>query len=67
MGIQSPFFFDKGYRYYVNAHYKISRKLSLWTRFSQTLYPYKTIIGSALYEIMGIKKSEIKFQMIYDF
>ena len=66
-GYSIPVFFDKGYRYYVNAHYKISRKLSLWTRFSQTIYPDKSLIGSGLDVIKGNKKSEIKIQMIYNF
>jgi hypothetical protein len=66
-GYSIPVFFDKGYRYYVNAHYKITRQLSLWMRFSQTVYPGKTVIGSGLDAIKGNKKSEIKIQMIYDF
>lgn len=66
-GYSIPVFFDKGYRYYVNGHYKISPKLSVWYRYSQTIYSDKSEIGSGLDVIKGNKKSEIKIEMIYDF
>ncbi len=66
-GYSIPVFFDKGYRYYVNTHYKLSRKLSFWIRFAQTIYSDKTTIGSGLDAIKGNKKSEIKLQGIYSF
>jgi len=66
-GYSIPVFFDKGYRYYLNAHYKLSPKLSLWARFAQTIYTDKTLIGSGLDAIKGNKKSEIKVQGIYSF
>jgi hypothetical protein len=66
-GYSIPVFFDKGYRYYLNTHCKISRELSFWIRFSQTVYSDKTTIGSGLDAIKGNKKSEIKLQGIYSF
>jgi hypothetical protein len=66
-GYSIPAFFDKGYHYYVNVHYKLSRKLSCWARFSQTIYSGKSEIGSGLDVIKGNKKSQIKVQVIYDF
>ena len=62
-----PVFFDKGYRYYLNLHYKINRKLNLWGRFAQTIYEGKSEIGSGLDVIKGNKKSELKLQIIYEF
>lgn len=62
-----PVFFDKGYRYYLNLHYKISRKLNVWARFAQTIYEGKSEIGSGLDLVKGNKKSEVKLQLIYDF
>lgn len=62
-----PVFYDKGYRYYININYDLTRKLSLWAKFSQTIYPEKNGIGSALDFINGNTKSEIKLQMIYAF
>ncbi|MEO5647166.1 MAG: helix-hairpin-helix domain-containing protein, partial [Chitinophagaceae bacterium] len=32
-----PVFYDKGYRYYINANYDLSKKLTLWLRFAQTI------------------------------
>ncbi len=64
-GYSIPVFFDKGYRYYINIQYKMSGKLSLWSRFAQTIYTDKASIGSGLDAIKGNKKSEIKVQMIY--
>jgi hypothetical protein len=66
-GYSIPVFFDKGYRYYVNVNYDISKKISVWARFAQTIYPDKNIIGSGLDEIKGHLKSEIKLQAIYKF
>ncbi|MDP4283040.1 MAG: helix-hairpin-helix domain-containing protein [Bacteroidota bacterium] len=66
-GYSIPVFFDKGYRYYININCEVSRKLSVWARFAQTLYPEKDLIGSGLDEIKGNKKSEIKLQAIYSF
>jgi hypothetical protein len=66
-GYSIPAFFDKGYHYYVNVHYKLSRKLSFWTRFSHTVYAGKSEIGSGLDVIKGNKKSDVKIQLIYSF
>lgn len=62
-----PVFYDKGYRYYLNWNYNITRKLSLWFRMAQTIYPDKKTIGSGLDEIKGNTKAEIKLQSIYQF
>lgn len=64
-GYSIPVFFDKGYRYYVNLKYDISRKLTVWCRFAQTVYLEKEEIGSGLDKIMGNKKSELKLQLMY--
>ncbi|HEY8660033.1 MAG TPA: helix-hairpin-helix domain-containing protein [Hanamia sp.] len=66
-GYSIPVFFDKGYRYYININYDLTRKLSIWARFAQTIYPGKNEIGSGLDEIKGKRKSELKFQVIYIF
>ena len=62
-----PVFYDKGLRYYVNANYDINKKLSIWLKWSQTVYKNKTLIGSGLDEIKGNKKSEIKLQALFKF
>ena len=66
-----PPVFDKGYRYYLNMGFDVSRYLHLKKttaecgfRFSQTLYNSKEKISTGPDEINGNKKSEFKIQMI---
>ncbi len=59
-----PVFYDKGYRYYFNFNYDLKRKLSMWLKFAQSIYPQKNYLGSGLDEIKGNKKTEVKIQMI---
>jgi Helix-hairpin-helix motif len=60
-----PVFYDKGYRYYINANYDINKKISIWARVAQYLYPNKSIIGSGLDEIQGNSRTEVKLQALY--
>jgi len=62
-----PVFYDKGYRYYFNFNYDVSKKLAIWIKWSQTIYSNKDVIGSGLDEIVGNKRTEAKFQVIYQF
>jgi hypothetical protein len=62
-----PVFYDKGYRYYFNINYDLSKKVSLWARCAQTFYPDKSYLGSGLDEIESNKKTEFKFQAILNF
>jgi hypothetical protein len=57
-----PVFYGKGYRYYVNVNYDISKKISIWMRWAQSIYPGQTTIGSGLDTINGDLKSEIKLE-----
>ena len=62
-----PVFYDKGYRYYVNLNYDVSKKLTVWARWAQTLYMGKSLIGSGLDEIKGSKRTEARVQLLYKF
>ena len=62
-----PQFIGKGVRYYVNLNYDVSKKLTTWFRWSQTIYANQDVIGSGLDEIQGNKRSEVKFQLLYNF
>ena len=62
-----PVLYDKGYRYYVNVNYDVTKKLSAWIKWAQTIYPDKDMIGSGLDEIRGNKKSEIRAEILYKF
>ena len=55
-----PVFFTKGYRYYVNINADLNKKLSLWLKWSQTIYEDRTSIGSGPDEINGSYKSELR-------
>lgn len=57
-----PSFSDQGYRYYINISYDLTRQLSFWVRWSQTIYN-NTVIGSKRTE----KKSEGKLQIRWIF
>jgi hypothetical protein len=62
-----PVFYDKGYRYYLNFNYDVSKKLTFWGRVAQTLYPDKTLIGTGLDEIKGSKRTQVEMQLLYIF
>lgn len=62
-----PVFYEKGYKYYANINYDLNRKISLWAKWSQTLYKDKNLVGTGLDEIRGHSKSEIKLQLMYKF
>jgi hypothetical protein len=66
-GFSIPAFFDKGFRYYLNMSCNLGKRLTLWLRFAQTVYQKKTSLGSGLDEINGNRKSEMKWQLRYQF
>ena len=62
-----PVFYDKGYRYYLNLNYDVSKKCTVWLRWAQTIYKGKNLIGTGLDEIEGNKRSDVKIQILYQF
>ena len=62
-----PAFYDKGYRYYMTLNYDMSKKISLWIRWAQTIYRDRNSVGSGLDEIPGNRKTEVKLQIRYLF
>jgi Helix-hairpin-helix motif len=62
-----PVFYDKGYRYYLNVNYDINKKITVWARIAQYMYPNKSIIGSGLDEIQSNHRTEVKLQAMYKF
>ncbi len=62
-----PVFYDKGYRYYINANYDVSKKLTFWVKWAQYVYSDRSLVGSGLDEIKGNTKTEIKLQAMYKF
>lgn len=63
----APVNYGKGYMYYFNFKYNLSRQYSIALRYSQSLYLGKSSIGTGLDEIPGNKKTEVKFQGLINF
>ncbi|MBC7627706.1 helix-hairpin-helix domain-containing protein [Ferruginibacter sp.] len=62
-----PVFYGKGYRYYINLNYDFTKKLTIWVRVSQSIYPNQTNTGSSLDEINKNHKTELKMQALFKF
>lgn len=60
-----PSFSDKGYRYYLNLNYDVSKKLSVWCRWAQLIYSNRSSVGSGLDEIAGNRRSEVRVQILW--
>ena len=57
-----PSFSDKGFRYYATFNFDLTRTISIWLRWAQTIYNNKKMVGSGLDEIQGNRRSELKLQ-----
>ncbi|WP_316829360.1 helix-hairpin-helix domain-containing protein [Pedobacter aquatilis] len=57
----------KGFRTYLNLKYNLLKKLNIWARYGMFIYKDIETVGTYLDEIQGNKKSEIKFQLRYQF
>lgn len=62
-----PFYYYRGSRYVLNLHYKLSRGVDFWIRYSQTLYSNRNTSGSGLDEINGNTRSDLKMQLRFSF
>jgi hypothetical protein len=62
-----PVLYEKGYRYYLNINYDFSKKLQVWAKWAQFIYPERKEIGSGLDLIKGNQKTELKLQLMYKF
>jgi hypothetical protein len=62
-----PAYYGKGMRWYLNLSYDVGRNLSLWLRFAQTYYADREVISSGLGEINGRTRTDMRFQIRYQF
>ncbi|RYF87206.1 MAG: helix-hairpin-helix domain-containing protein [Chitinophagaceae bacterium] len=62
-----PVFYDKGYRFYANGNFDVTKKLTVWVRYARFIYPGKATVGSGLDQITGNQRSEVKLQAMYKF
>lgn len=62
-----PAIYDRGSRFYLNAGYRLGRQWRLEARFARTWYSNQETIGSGLEEIAGPSRSDVKFQVRWEF
>lgn len=60
-----PAYQDKGFRFYLNTRYRLSKSIDAWFRYAITQYSSGEDIGSGLDLIAGRHKSDIKLQVRY--
>ncbi|MFC4262229.1 ComEA family DNA-binding protein [Ferruginibacter yonginensis] len=66
-GYSIPVFSGKGYRYYLNINYDVTKKLTVWGRIAQFYYPDQSTVGSGLDLIKQNHRTEVKLQALYKF
>lgn len=66
-GFSIPALYDKGIRCYANLRYNISRNISCWFRFAQTVFSNRDVSGSGLNLIKGNTLSDVIIQASYSF
>ena len=72
-GYNTPAFFEKGLRWYINLRTDVSKwsslksriNIQLWIKYGLTRFFELDKIGSELDEIQGKNRSEIKFQLLF--
>ncbi len=62
-----PQFIGKGFRYYLNFNYDVTKKMTVWLRWAETIYSGVSSISSGLDQIDGNRKSEVKVQVMVGF
>lgn len=63
----SGVYYGTGIRTFLNLRYRLWRKLDLWGRYAAYVYEGQESIGSGLDEISGNLKSDVRFQVRYQF
>ncbi|MHA4895540.1 helix-hairpin-helix domain-containing protein [Pedobacter sp. PWIIR3] len=63
----SGLYFNTGIRTYVNLRYQLSRSINIWARYAAYFYKNQEVTGSGLDEINGNLKSDVRFQVRYEF
>ena len=66
-GYSIPFFSGKGFRFYGNVNYDLSKRWSAWLRWAETIYTDRTTIGTGGETINGRRRTEVKLQARYSF
>lgn len=61
-----PALFGKGTRTYLTLRYKPLSKVSVWGRVGFSLYPGQQTIGTGLMQIQGNRRTDLKFQAVFN-
>ncbi len=61
-----PALSGKGFRYYLQINYNLSRHIEIWARWAQTNYVDRTVISpGSLNEVQSNSRNEFKFQVAF--
>ena len=62
-----PLYQNSGVRYYLSVHYRFTKKVDAWIKYSQTTYNNVTTIGTGLQQINGNVLSDLRLQLRWSF
>jgi hypothetical protein len=62
-----PAYYGRGTRYYAMLQWKARHNLSFWFRWARSHYRDRHVVGSGLDKIEGNTRSNMKFQLKYEF
>ncbi|WP_449049966.1 hypothetical protein [Parapedobacter sp.] len=66
-GYSFPVYQNEGVRAYVNARYRIGRRVDMWMRYATFIYRGIDEVGSGLDVIAGNRRSDVKLQLRWRF
>ncbi len=66
-GYSFPVYHNDGVRAYVNARYRLGRRVDLWLRYATFVYRGVDEVGSGLDVIAGNRRSDVKMQLRWRF
>ncbi len=66
-GYSIPPLYGKGFRWYTNVNYDITRNISVWFRLARSYYPDQTSIGTGLDEIPYNHRTDYRAQVRFMF
>ena len=58
-----PAFSGRGWRYYVNLSYDVSKKITAWLRWAHTRYGGQHTVGTGLEQSRGPHRNDVKLQL----
>jgi hypothetical protein len=58
-----PAYYGQGIRNYLMLQYKLTKRLTIWIRYSRTKYSHQEIIGSSEEAIAGNTRNDVKLQL----